>query len=633
MCGIAGIISPGGFDLQTLIEMTNLVSYRGPDGFGVAYGRPGKEEPIEVCHQEWHGETSCRPLVGLGSRRLAILDVSVLGNQPMQTSNGEYCITFNGEVYNYKEVRIELEAKGYRFGTSTDTEVILRAYEEWGEGCLDHFNGMWSFAIWDRPRQRLFCARDRFGVKPFYYAIVNESFYLASEIKQILHASEMARVANSKAVFNFLEWGLVDNTAETFFEDVHQLPAGCWLMLDLEKPLEPKIRSYWELRTEPEREIGKATAIEEFKALLDNAVRIRLRSDVPIGFSLSGGLDSSAVFCEAKRIAPSARFQTFSACFDEQEYDERSYISAILLATGESGNWTFPKGESFWKAIQQILYHQDEPLGSGGVFAQWCVMAEAKKRGVPVILGGQGGDETLCGYQKYFYFHLWHLLRRADPSFLRESILWTTNHTRSFWALADANRYFPAPIRLSYSPTEKLCTTEFRRESRELESGLGASASIAERQKADITRVSLPGMLHSEDRNSMAHSVESRLPFMDYKLIEFMVNCPPSIKIHDGWSKWVLRQSLKGVLPDKIRLRKTKLGFNTPEAKWLRQGLQNGHRDIWQDPKLRMERFLDASRLASESRKFLSNGRSTIAPNWLLRSMELELWARVHAVN
>jgi asparagine synthase (glutamine-hydrolysing) len=358
-----------------------------------------------------------------------------------------------------------------------------------------------------------------------------------------------------------------------------------------------------------------------------------LRSDVPIGFSLSGGLDSSAIICKAKQIAPEMTFQTFSACFDEQAYDEREYISEILLATGDVGHWIFPEGGTFWKTIQQILYHQDEPLGSGGVFAQWCVMAEASKHRTPVILGGQGGDETLCGYQKYCYFYLWHLLRDGNPRFLRESVLWARNHTRSFWALADANRYFPSVIRRSFSPTERLCTAEFRKESSQLQSGLGVSASIAERQKADITRVSLPGMLHAEDRNSMAHSVESRLPFLDYKLVEFVVNCPPSVKMRDGWSKWILRHSQSGTLPEKIRLRKTKLGFNTPEEKWVRHGLQNGHRYIWDTPRLRMARFLDGASLARESQKFLNNAVGAVAPNWLLRSMELELWACVHSVS
>jgi asparagine synthase (glutamine-hydrolysing) len=633
MCGIAGIVAPLGFDPQTLVRMTNLVHYRGPDGFGFAYTRPGRDEAVEVIYDQNRTPSQLRPVIGLGNRRLAILDVSALGSQPMQTDDGEYCITFNGEIYNYKEIRQELEGRNYRFRTGTDTEVVLRAYQEWGEDCLQRFNGMWSFALWDRPRQRLFCSRDRFGVKPFYFAFADGAFYFGSEIKQVLEGARMPRVANSPLVFNFLEWGLIDNSEETFFEGVRQLPGGYWLMLHLSDTLSPVIRRYWELRIEPTSKVDESKAVEEFRALFENAVRLRLRSDVPVGFSLSGGLDSSAIVCEAQKIVPNAKFQTFSACFVEEAYDEREYISEILTATGGTGHWTFPDGSTFWKTIQRILFHQDEPLGSGGVFAQWCVMAEAREHGTPVILGGQGGDEALCGYQKYCYFYLWHLLRHFDPKFFRESVLWTRNHTRSFWDLADANRYFPTMIRRSFSPTERLCTSDFRNESSQLRSGLGVSASIAERQKADLTRVSLPAMLHSEDRNSMAHSVESRLPFLDYKLVEFVVNCPPSVKMRDGWSKWVLRHSLAGTLPDKIRLRKTKLGFNTPEGKWVREGLRNGHRDIWAAPRLRMARFLDAAKLARESQKLLNNAVAAVAPNWLLRSMELELWAHVHSVS
>ncbi len=306
-------------------------------------------------------------------------------------------------------------------------------------------------------------------------------------------------------------------------------------------------------------------AIEEFRERFENSVKIRLRSDVPVGFSLSGGLDSSAIVCEAKRISSGTNFQAFSACFDEKGFDERSYISVILAATSSDGHRTFPQAKAFWDTVKTILFHQDEPLGSTGAFAQWCVMAEAKAQGVPVVLGGQGGDEILCGYQKYRYFYLWHLLKGGDPRFLRESLLFSRNGTRSHWTVGSVTRYLPAPMRRRFSLTERICQPDFREQSRSLQSGLGATTSVPERQKADLTYVSIPAMLHSEDRNSMAHSVESRLPFLDYKLVEFAVNCPPSLKMHDGWSKWILRAALKGTLPEEIRLRKTKLGFSTPE--------------------------------------------------------------------
>jgi len=268
-------------------------------------------------------------------------------------------------------------------------------------------------------------------------------------------------------------------------------------------------------------------------------------------------------------------------------------------------------------------------VGSTGAFAQWCVMAEAHKRQTPVVLGGQGGDEILCGYQKYRYFYLWHLLKHADPRFLREAALWARNGTRGYWMISSASRYFPSLLRRTFSLTEDLGTAEFRNQVRGLPSELGAGDSIAERQKTDLIYSSIPALLHAEDRNSMAHSVESRLPFLDYRLAEFAVNCAPSLKLRDGWSKWLLREALVGVLPEKIRLRKTKLGFNTPEADWMRQGLQNGHRDLWEVPRLRMERFLDARKLARECEKFLRAAPGALPANWLFRAVSLESWGRV----
>lgn len=632
MCGIAGIVAPDGVHFETLREMTHLVSYRGPSGFGFAYANTEQGSPLVVLHDSDQMPAILKATVGLGSRRLAILDTSSLGNQPMTSDDGMLCITFNGEIYNYKEVRHELQGHGHRFKTGTDTEVILVAYKQWGEECLRRFNGMWSFAIWDRAQRKLFCSRDRFGIKPFYYALVGGRFYFASEIKQILQASAMDRTANPSAVFTFLEFGLIDNSAQTLFTNVHQLPGGCSLSLSVSDHLDVRIRRYWELEIGDEQASPSEAAVEEFSSRFEQSIKLRLRSDVPVGFSLSGGLDSSAIACEARRIAPGSDFQAFSACFDERSIDERDYITEIIAATGFGGHRTFPKADSFWGTVKKILFHQDEPLGSTGAFAQWCVMKDAKAKGVPVLLGGQGGDEILCGYQKYRYFYLWHLLKRGDPRFLRESVMFTRNGTRSHWTFGSVTRYLPSFLRRRYSLTERICNPQFREESRDVAAGLGATGSLTERQKTDLTYASIPAMLHAEDRNSMAHSVESRLPFLDYKLVEFAVNCPASFKMQDGWSKWILRAALKGTLPDKIRLRKTKLGFSTPEPAWVRVGLQNGHRSEWDNSPFRMERFIAADKLRNECGAFLRDSAGALPANWLYRAIELELWANVHSV-
>ncbi|HXX21333.1 MAG TPA: asparagine synthase (glutamine-hydrolyzing) [Candidatus Acidoferrum sp.] len=634
MCGIAGIVSLDGFDPKTLVAMTDLVSYRGPSGFGFAFSQPGKNSRIEIIHDERRMPTISLPVVGLGSRRLAILDLSPAGNQPMMSDNGDLCITFNGEIYNYKEIHHELENYGHKFRTGTDTEVILRAYREWGQECLARFNGMWGFAIWDRARQRLFCARDRFGVKPFYYAMVAGRFYFASEIKQILQASSVSRVANAQSVYAFLEWGLLDGSSDTFFTGVHQLPGGHALTLDLTVPLAPSVHRYWELRVQPTGEITPQEAVEEFRRRFKAAVKLRMRSDVPIGVSLSGGLDSSSVLCQAKEIEPSVEIKGFSACFEDRPIDERDYISIVLASVGSSGHMTYPRSNAFWKNIKSIVYHMDEPLMSTGVFPQWCVMEDARNYGTPVLLGGQGGDEALCGYQKYRYFYLWQLLRTCDPRIIRETLLWPRNGTTSYWTLDAASRYLPSIFRSPFSLTARVGTSEFKDNFKKTVSGLGAAQSIAERQKLDLTYSSIPSLLHHEDRISMAHSIESRLPFLDYELVEFAVNCPAHLKLRNGWSKWLLRSALSGTLPEQIRLRKTKLGFDTPDAEWVRVGLQNGHRALWDAPDaLRMSRFMNARSLANECRAFLQKDSRALSSSAIFRAISLELWAEVHGVS
>jgi asparagine synthase (glutamine-hydrolysing) len=635
MCGIAGIVALDGFDPATLVTMTHLVKHRGPDGFGFAYDLPRSQSALEVIHNENRMPGLARPVVGLGSRRLAILDLSPSGNMPMTLRDGALCVTYNGEIYNYRELRAELESLGHSFRSGSDTEVLLHAYDQWAEECVGHFNGMWSFALWDRQRQRLFCSRDRFGVKPFYYAFDGRTFYFGSEIKQLIYGAKLPRVANARVVYHFLEQFLFDYSDGTFFEGIQQLRGGHSLTLDLQDPLRLHVWRHWELQIRADSLASRAESdiSEEFRERWENAVRIRLRSDVPVGSTLSGGIDSSAVICQARKLAPAQPFHTFSSCIEEKNLDERPFISAVSKAIGSSGHLVYPQASAFWERVDQISYHQDEPIQSGAVFAQWSVMQAARERGIPVLLGGQGGDETLCGYQKYRYFYLWQLLRQGNPQLLREGFLSLRNGTQSSWTLTDASRYFPAPFRTSFSVADRVCNPVFRDEFNSQRISIGATTSIAERQKLDLTLSSIPSLLHLEDRNSMAHSIETRLPFLDYKLVEFAVNCPASVKLKDGWSKWILRSVMKDAMPDEVRLRKSKLGFDVPQTRWMREGLQNGHRHLWDTQQLRMSRFLDRGKLAGETRRFLKAERRALPTDPLFRAISLEHWARVHNVS
>jgi asparagine synthase (glutamine-hydrolysing) len=635
MCGIAGIIALDGFDPEMLVSMTHLVKHRGPDGFGFAYAASGTTNPLEVIHNDNRKPACTRPVVGLGNRRLAILDLSPCGNMPMTTADGNLCVTYNGEIYNYKELRVELEMLGHAFRSGSDTEILLNAYAQWGEECVERFNGMWSFALWDHRRQTLFCSRDRFGVKPFYYAFDGRTFYFGSEIKQLIYGAKLPRVANAEVVYHFLEQFLFDYSECTFFENISQLRGGHSLTLQLRDPLSLSTRRHWELHITSDQtsERKEEEICEEFRERWENAVRLRLRSDVPVGSTLSGGIDSSAVICQARKLAPHQNFHTFSSCIEEENLDESPFIAAVGKAIGSAGHLVYPKAGSFWARIDQISYHQDEPIQSGAVFAQWSVMEEARKQGVPVLLGGQGGDETLCGYQKYRYFYLWQLLRQGNPRAFREAFLSMRNGTQSSWTLADASRYFPAPFRSSFSVADRVCTPEFRDRFANRRIPIGGTSSIGERQKLDLTLTSIPSLLHLEDRNSMAHSIETRLPFLDYKLVEFAVNCPAGVKLKDGWSKWILREVMKGAMPDEVRLRKSKLGFDVPQTSWMREGLSNGHRYIWDTTELRMGRFLDAIKLADETRRFLNMEHGALPTDPLFRAISLEHWARVHDVS
>jgi asparagine synthase (glutamine-hydrolysing) len=633
MCGIAGIVSVDGFDPELLVSMTHLVRHRGPDGYGFAFFESGPGGRTEIIHNQDRLPAMQKPVMGLGHRRLAILDLSSLGSQPMSTEDGTLHIAHNGEVYNFLELRKELETLGHSFKTRTDTEVILHAYGEWGSECLDRFNGMWSFAIWDRLQQTLFCSRDRFGEKPFYYHSGPRCFVFGSEIKQILEFSDTTREANEWLVFSYLEQGLLGHSDETFFKGIYQLPAGHFLILDLVKQsLVPEIRRYWDLPIKQTDRLSAQEASKEFLRRLTKAVSLRMLSDVPVGSCLSGGLDSSAIVCVATSASSNGNFHTFSSCFDGAAFDERSYVAEVVERTRVKPHLVFPQPEQFWETLERLIWHQDEPVGSSSVFAQWCLMQAARRENIPVLLDGQGGDETLCGYLKFHYFYLLGLLKRADLRLLSEALLWSNNGS-SLWSNWDeAKRYLPAFLSRNSSFTARVCQPEYRREYQDRLVSMGFVSNIPERQKADLTFYSIPVLLRYQDRNSMAHSIETRVPFLDHELATFLVNCATPLKLRHGWSKWILREALKGTLPERVRLRRHKLYFDTPQEQWMREDLREVVKGLLTSSQLRMKRFLASEKVLDEFNKFFS-GRGSLSHSALFRVLALELWARVYGVS
>ena len=583
MCGIAGILNFNNkpISLNTLTKMTEIVKHRGPDDRGIALfdptigdGRTGVIKYKELGRVE---DSRLNYSVGFGHTRLSIIDLSERGHQPMSNVDGSLWIVHNGEIYNYLELKAELISKGYEFRSNTDTEVILNSYQEWGADCLNKFNGMWAFAIWDRRKRELFCARDRFGVKPFYYYLDGNIFIFASEIKQILECEEYERKPNEKLIYDYLVIGLENHTNETFFKDIYQLRGGEYAIVGLENLTFEKKRFY---------DLNKVCVInredgdyyEKFKELFVDSVNLRLRSDVPVGSCLSGGLDSSAVVSVGSALLQEkgdSIFNTFTACWEDKGIDERQYAEAVVASSGANENYVYPSPEELAQDLLRLIWHQEEPFGSLSIFAQWSVMKAARDRGIPVLLDGQGGDEVFLGYERYYAWFLLELIKKGKLiRFIHELIksgensrltqkevilfyvYFNFNRVRAWRLYRKAKSCLNADFVQSYNISERLDI--FRR-----------IKTVSDLQIQEIQEIQLAHLLKYADRNSMAFSIESRLPFLDYRLVEFALSVPSEYKIRDGWTKNLIREGMKGIIPEDIRKRKNKLGFEVPQAKLM----------------------------------------------------------------
>jgi asparagine synthase (glutamine-hydrolysing) len=554
MCGIAGLIEFAGPASRGLLAaMNDRLSHRGPDD-----------------HGEW-----VEGHVGLANRRLAILDLSAAGHQPMQTADGRFCVAYNGEIYNYVELRSELAASGHRFITSTDTEVLLASYAEWGERCVERFNGMFAFAIWDAPNRRLFAARDRFGEKPFYYHHSAKRFVFASEIKALLVDTQVPRRADEESVARYLLLAHVDGDERTFFEGIRQLAPAHSLTVDAEGRV--CRRRYWDLDLDCEPGPTDSTAnAERFRELLSDAVRLRLRSDVPVGSSLSGGLDSSSLVCLMDgmlRRDSGAVQKTFSARYRSGGTDEGVFIQSVVANTNVEAHNIWIEGEDLNGDLERFVYHQDEPVAHTNQFAQWKVMELARDTNVTVLLDGQGADEVLGGYPSpTFGYRYAELLRSGDVMALFRELSAFRRHHGS---LAPAFRYMGAAL-LPPALRSRIRARVHRRSN--LSARVGRASAANSTRHAPLLRralyetltvTSLPSLLRYGDRNSMAFSREARLPFLDHRLVEFVYSLPSDQLVRDGSTKVLLRRAMSGVIPDLVRDRHDKVGFATPERDWF----------------------------------------------------------------
>jgi asparagine synthase (glutamine-hydrolysing) len=626
MCGICGTFAyrdrrPA--DPARIASMTRVLTHRGPDDEGTFID----------------GE------LGFGHRRLSIIDLSSAGRQPMETADGRYCIVLNGEIYNYVELRAELAAKGARFASQSDTEVLLQLYAQEGPACLAKLNGMFAFAVWDRKTKTLFAARDRFGIKPFYWTDRDGVFAFASEIKALVQGGPRAAL-DRQGLADYLTFQFCLGE-KTLFRDVRKLPPGHSLTVSLGKP--PVVTQYWDLDFTVDPTHTEGFYQDRLRALLEDAMRIQLRSDVPVGAHLSGGLDSSVVTCLASSLADNP-IHTFSGGFrDGPQYDETHYARMVAEQTHSIHHEVFPSARDFVDTLPRLIWQMDEPAAGPGLFPQFFV-SQLASRNVKVVLGGQGGDELFGGYARYLVAYLEECIRggiegtQEDSNYVVtfESILPNLPQLasykpmlRQFWQEglfdAPAKRYFrlidrSGDMRALFAASADDLADGYRPyDAYEAVFNEGDSRSYINRMTHFDLKTLLPALLQVEDRTSMAVSLESRVPILDHRIAELVAGMPPMIKYKGGRSKHIFRKVVEQLVPAKIVARKDKMGFPVPLNEWYRQGPV---RDFVRDTLL--------SRNARERGLFHTNNVEALLDNeraygrsvWGLLS--LELWMQAY---
>ena len=611
MCGIAGFVLsvPEPQWRSRLESMARLVAHRGPDDAGVY------ESPCGTA--------------GLAHRRLSIIDLSPEAQQPMSNEDGTVWLTYNGEIYNYRELDAELKARGHVYRSRSDAETIVHAYEEWGRECVSRFNGMFAFALWDERQRQLFCARDRFGEKPFYYLFDGARFVFASEIKALLLDPAMPRRIHRTSVARYLAHGLADEGPETFFDAVRSLPAAHRLTL---RDARLEVSRYWSLpATADAVTLDEAGWERAFLDLLTDSVRLRLRSDVPLGTCLSGGLDSSSIVALASRIE-GREVTAFSVLYDEPGLAERSFVEAVTRAFPIRGVEVCPDGRDLYETLSRIVWHNDEPSTSVGQYSQWHVMRLARDHDVKVLLNGQGGDEILAGYERY-------VTTDARERMLQGDVLGAVRSLRGE-ARIRGGGVAGSLKRVVYPITPRLLRRGYRRFlSRRssaadfLDPELAAAAgdppeefrTLRDHLAWDLTVLSVPSLVHAEDRCSMAFSREIRLPFLDHRLVELMFRMPSDMKIRGGVTKHVLRRVMaREGLPAEVAARRDKKGYPTPVGRWLRTIARQETRDVLSS--LRGRGLLDVDRALGAFEEHCSGDADHTALLW--RWINVELWFR-----
>jgi asparagine synthase (glutamine-hydrolysing) len=652
MCGIAGIASISNkqtIDYRILKKMTDEIAHRGPQDEGYLLFDIAKKEAMPYCGTDSSSEVKAHlrqceqtnpAQLGFGFRRLPTVELHESGHQPMLDRELGLGIIFNGEIYNHMQLRAELQALGYNFFSHSDTEVIIKAYHAWGDECVQYLNGMWAFALWDIAARRLFLSRDRFGIKPLYYTKIGDLLYWGSEIKQILH-SGVSRGLNRAMIWRSMKINsLMVYEDESYWEDIRALKPGHNMVL---QNGEIRIKKYYELDPAgfEKNEISFGDAREQYHALFLDSLKLQLRSDVPVGASLSGGMDSGAIVCSAARILP-YQLRTFSVYYDEDPaFDERAYIEIIAAHTGVQTNYIAPHAEDTLKWWQHAIWLNDLPVASGFV-SQYALMQKTHQEGIRVLLSGQGSDEISGGYRHATYRYFADLLRGLRlGSFGREITHFLSKTPMK--ASADMAKIMMSAL-LPESALYELESRYYRFEpfNREFvqaasdEAGGKLLRKIGDIEGSRLSNflynmmhsTSLQSLLHFEDRMSMGHSVESRVPFLDHRLVSFMFSLPSHYKIRPPYRKVLHRKALSECVPREISERKDKGIFGSPfYNNWLKGPLKTYVEEILHSSEFRGRGIWNLPEIHARWKKYLAGSQKDA--EMLFNTISLELWFRV----
>ena len=677
MCGIFGWITPGRpVDRARGVAATNVMKHRGPDDEGYLFCSLARGEAAPAAGAETKGQHLPPWQSGgllpeaeamLGFRRLSIHDLSAAGHQPMGTPDGKLWIVFNGEVYNFPELRAELEQHGVPFRSRTDTEVILRAYERWGPECLHRFNGMWGLAILDlrrKDRPQLFLARDRCGVKPLYYFTGTDgSLAFASEQKALFPLRDGKWKLREVAAANFLAWGRDPSAraGDTYLQEIRMLPPGCcaeWNGRELQ------VHRWWDLKPDGDgTQCSEGEAIEKLRSLFEDAVKLRLRADVAVGSCLSGGLDSSSIVGQVSRLLQEGKGSTntggtqhtFSAVYHvDGPFNEKRFIDRVLEGLPATAHFTHPDGDGLAQSFDKLVWHQDEPFSTTSIYAQWCVMQKVREQNVTVLLDGQAADELFAGYRPYRWWFRemmrrgkiagafrearavaretgdpsWkHLLRGAAMAAIPNGLVRTATRRGYNRALRRA-----AAATLLPGKADAVLSAVNDAQSAESYPWRRVTDSVDAHLRGLVQDFGLPRLLHYEDRNSMAFSVESRVPFTDYRIVEFAFSpAMRNLKLKDGWAKWGLRKAVHGLAPEDIVWRRDKMGFGTPEPLLVRELISR--RGAWAPGEGAAADYLQPDRVRETMREASGEAASKAAVLRAFRCMVFESWAAQYPVS